>query len=179
MTRYYKTRNAGRQMIITMTSTTTTASSTVAPIPAGYRTLTPYLAVPDGAAAIDFYVRAFGAEIVSRMDGPGDVVMHAELRIGDSMLQMSTEMPDFGLRAPEPGWVHSSLVVYVPDTDAFVDRAVAAGATVQTPVSDTFSGDRHGTVMDPFGHRWAVCSKIEDVPTEEVARRARELFFAQ
>jgi len=179
VTRYYKTRNAGRQMIITMTSTSTTASSTVAPIPAGYRTLTPYLAVPDGAAAIDFYVRAFGAEIVSRMDGPGDVVMHAELRIGDSMLQMSTEMPDFGLRAPEPGWVHSSLVVYVPDTDAFVDRAVAAGATVQTPVSDTFSGDRHGTVMDPFGHRWAVCSKIEDVPTEEVARRARELFFAQ
>jgi uncharacterized glyoxalase superfamily protein PhnB len=166
-------------MIITMTSTSTTASSTVAPIPAGYRTLTPYLAVPDGAAAIDFYVRAFGAEIVSRMDGPGDVVMHAELRIGDSMLQMSTEMPDFGLRAPQPGWVHSSLVVYVPDTDAFVDRAVAAGATVQTPVSDTFSGDRHGTVMDPFGHRWAVCSKIEDVPTEEVARRARELFFAQ
>ena len=179
MTRYYKTRNAGRQMIITMTSTSTTASSTVAPIPAGYRTLTPYLAVPDGAAAIDFYVRAFGAEIVSRMDGPGDVVMHAELRIGDSMLQMSTEMPDFGLRAPEPGWVHSSLVVYVPDTDAFVDRAVAAGATVQTPVSDTFSGDRHGTVMDPFGHRWAVCSKIEDVPTEEIARRARELFVAE
>ena len=166
-------------MILTMTSTSTTASSTVAPIPAGYRTLTPYLAVPDGAAAIDFYVRAFGAEIVSRMDGPGGVVMHAELRIGDSMLQMSTEMPDFGLRAPESGWVHSSLVVYVPDTDAFVDRAVAAGATVQTPVSDTFSGDRHGTVMDPFGHRWAVCSKIEDVLTEEVARRARELFFAQ
>ena len=71
------------------------------------------------------------------------------------------------------------MVVYVPDTDAFVNQAVAAGATLHTPVSDTFSGDRHGTVMDPFGHRWAVCTKIEDVPSDEVARRARELFFAE
>ena len=153
--------------------------STVSPIPAGYRTLTPYLAVPDGAAAIDFYVTAFGAEVVSRMDGPDGVLMHGELRIGDSMLQLSNEMPDFGLKAPESGWVHSSLVVYVPDTDSFVDRAVAAGATLHTPVSDTFSGDRHGTVMDPFGHRWAVCTKIEDVPDDEVARRAKALFFGE
>ena len=157
--------------------TETSRTATVAPIPSGYRTLTPYLAVPSGAAAIDFYVAAFGADVVSRMDAPGGGLMHGELRIGDSMLQMSDEMPDFGLKAPEPGWVHSSLVVYVPDTDAFVERAVAAGATLHTPVSDTFSGDRHGVVMDPFGHRWAVCTKIEDVPDEEVARRARELFF--
>jgi uncharacterized glyoxalase superfamily protein PhnB len=179
VTRNYKTRPETAADDRHMTSTTATTSPSVAPVPAGYRTLTPYLAVPDGPAAIDFYVRAFGAEIVSRMDGPGDVVMHAELRIGDSMLQMSSEMPDFGLRAPQPGWVHSSLVVYVPDTDAFVNQAVAAGATLHTPVSDTFSGDRHGTVMDPFGHRWAVCTKIEDVPSDEVARRARELFFAE
>ena len=179
VTRNYKKRPKTAADDRHMTSTTATTSPSVAPVPAGYRTLTPYLAVPDGPAAIDFYVRAFGAEIVSRMDGPGDVVMHAELRIGDSMLQMSSEMPDFGLRAPQPGWVHSSLVVYVPDTDAFVNQAVAAGATLHTPVSDTFSGDRHGTVMDPFGHRWAVCTKIEDVPSDEVARRARELFFAE
>jgi uncharacterized glyoxalase superfamily protein PhnB len=179
VTRNYKNRDAAPLMITCMTSTKATTNPSVAPIPAGYHTLTPYLAVPDGAAAIDFYVRAFGAEIVGRMDGPDDVVMHAELRIGDSMLQMSSEMPDFGLRSPEPGWVHSSLVVYVPDTDAFVDRAIAAGATLHTPVSDTFSGDRHGTVMDPFGHRWAVCTKIEDVPDEEVARRAREIFFSE
>ena len=105
--------------------------------------------------------------------------MHAELKIGDSMLQMSSEMPSFGLQAPEPGWVHSSLVVYVPDTDSFVDRAVAAGASLHTPVADTFSGDRHGVVMDPFGHRWAVCTKIENVPADEVARPARELFFSE
>ena len=151
---------------------------TVNPIPTGYRTLTPYLAVPDGAAAIDFYQRAFGAEVVSRMDAPGGLLMHAELRIGDSMLQMSSEMPDFGLKAPEKDWVHSSLVVYVPDTDAFVDRAVAAGGNLHTPVSDTFSGDRHGVVMDPFGHRWAVCTRVEDVPVHEIARRAQELFFS-
>jgi len=152
--------------------------TTVNPVPAGYRTLTPYLAVPDGAAALDFYRRGLGAEIVDRMDAPGGGVMHAEIRIGDSMLQLSDEMPDYGLRAPEAGWVHSSLVVYVEDCDAFVDRAVREGATLVTEVQDTFSGDRHGVFLDPFGHRWAVCTKVEDVPSEEVARRARELFYA-
>lgn len=151
--------------------------TTVNPIPTGYRTLTPYLAVPDGSAALDFYRRGLGAEIVDRMDAPGGGVMHAEIRIGDSMLQLSDEMPDFGLRAPEPGWVHGSLVVYVEDCDAFVARAVREGATLVTAVQDTFSGDRHGVFLDPFGHRWAVCTKVEDVPAAEVARRARELFF--
>ena len=151
--------------------------TTVNPIPDGYRTLTPYLAVPDGHAALDFYVRGLGAVIVDRMDAPDGTVMHAEIRIGDSMLQLSQEMPDFGLKAPEQGCVHSSLVVYVEDTDAFVDSAVRAGATLVTPVADAFSGDRHGVFLDPFGHRWAVCTRIEDVPPAEVARRARELFF--
>lgn len=151
--------------------------SNVNPIPDGYRTLTPYLAVPDGAAALDFYVRGLGAVIVDRMDAPDGALMHAEIRIGDSMLQLSTEMSDFGLKAPEPGWVHSSLVVYVEDTDAFVDAAVQAGANLITPVADTFSGDRHGVFLDPFGHRWAVCTKVEYVPPAEVARRARELFY--
>lgn len=175
----YKNSASGSATMIDMTEENSTTGSAVDPIPAGYHTLTPYLAVPDGAAALDFYRRAFAAEVVSRMDGPGDVLMHAELKIGDSMLQMSSEMPSFGLQAPEPGWVHSSLVVYVPDTDAFVDRAVAAGASLHTPVANTFSGDRHGVVMDPFGHRWAVCTKIENVPADEVARRARELFFSE
>ncbi len=149
------------------------------PIPAGYRTLTPYLAVADGQAAIDFYRRGLGAEIIDQMDAPDGGVMHAELKIGDSMLQLSNDMPDYGIKAPEPGWVHSSLVVYVEDTDAFVDRAVREGATLVVPVSDTFSGDRHGVVTDPFGHRWAVCTKVEDVSPEEVARRARALFFPE
>jgi PhnB protein len=151
--------------------------TTVNPIPAGYRTLTPFLAVADGPAALDFYVRGFGAEVVDRMDAPDGSLMHAELRIGDSMLQLSNDMPDYGIKAPEAGWVHSSVVVYVEDTDAFVDRAVAAGATLVVPVSNVFSGDRHGVVIDPFGHRWAVCTKIEDVPADEVAQRARDMFF--
>jgi uncharacterized glyoxalase superfamily protein PhnB len=174
----YKTVAFLRSRIELMTNTNASSATAVSPIPAGYRTLTPYLAVPDGPAAIDFYVTAFGAEVISKMDGPNGILMHGELRIGDSMLQLSTEMPDYGLKAPEPGWIHSSLVVYVPDIDAFVDRAVDAGAVLHTPVSDTFSGDRHGVVMDPFGHRWAVCTKIEDVPVDEIARRAREMFFA-
>jgi PhnB protein len=151
--------------------------STVNPVPAGYRTLTPYLAVKDGQAALDFYRRGLGAEVVDAMDAPGGGLMHAELRIGDSMLQLSDDMPDYGLKAPEQGWVHSSVVVYVEDSDAFVDRAVREGATLVSAVADTFSGDRHGVFLDPFGHRWAVCTKVEDVPAEEVARRARELFY--
>lgn len=151
--------------------------NTVNPIPAGYRTITPYLAVPDGHAALDYYKRALGAEIVDAMNAPDGSLMHAEIRIGDSMLQLSQEMPDFGLKSPQDGWVHSSIVVYTEDTDEFVARAVAEGGTLVTAVADTFSGDRHGVFLDPFGHRWAVCTKVEDVPAEEVARRARALFF--
>lgn len=151
--------------------------NTVNPIPAGYRTITPYLAVPDGHAALDYYKRALGAEFVDAMNAPDGSLMHAEIRIGDSMLQLSQEMPDFGLKSPQDGWVHSSIVVYTEDTDEFVARAVAEGGTLVTAVSDTFSGDRHGVFLDPFGHRWAVCTKVEDVPAEEVARRARALFF--
>ena len=138
-----------------MTNTNASSAAAVSPIPAGYRTLTPYLAVPDGAAAIDFYVTAFGAEVVSKMDGPNGILMHGELRIGDSMLQLSTEMPDFGLKAPEPGWVHSSLVVYVPDVDAFVDRAVDAGADLAHPgvrhLLRRPARRRHGPVRPPLG----------------------------
>ncbi len=150
---------------------------TVNPIPDGYRTLTPYLAVRDGSAAIDFYVRGLGATVKSRMDAPDGTVMHAELVVGDSIFQLGEQMPDYGIRAPEAGWVHSSSVVYVEDTDGVVERLVQAGATVVMPVQDTFSGDRHGVVIDPFGHRWAVCTKIENVPDAEIARRAVELFF--
>lgn len=153
--------------------------NTVNPIPAGYRTITPYLAVPDGHAALDYYKRALGAEIVDAMNAPDGSLMHAEIRIGDSMLQLSQEMPDFGLKSPQDGWVHSSIVVYTEDTDEFVARAVAEGGTLVTAVADTFSGDRHGVFLDPFGHRWAVCTKVEDVPAEEVARRARALFFPE
>ena len=158
---------------------TTTPPAPVQAIPAGYRTLTPFLAVADGNAAIDFYVRGLGATVIDRMDAPDGGVMHAELKIGDSMLQMSNDMPDYGIKAPEPGWVHSSIVVYVEDTDAFVDRAVREGATLVSAVADTFSGDRHGVFLDPFGHRWAICTKIEDVAPDEVARRAREMFFPE
>lgn len=146
--------------------------------PAGYNTLTPYLAVRDGARLIEFYRNAFGAEVVRRMDDPNGIVMHAELRIGDSMLQLSDEMPSMGLVAPSGEARSSSLVIYVPDVDEVFARAIDLGATQVAPVSDVFSGDRMGLLLCPSGHRWAVITRVREVPDDEVARQAREMFGA-
>jgi PhnB protein len=146
------------------------------PVPAGFRTITPYIAVKGGAAAIDYYRKAFGAEQVRRMDGPDGSVSHAELRIGDSLLQISDEFPTMGLRAPAGDGVTGSILLYVPDVDAVFARAVAEGATEISPVEDSFSGDRIGALLCPFGHRWAIATHIEDVSDEEIERRVAELY---
>jgi uncharacterized glyoxalase superfamily protein PhnB len=153
-------------------------TNTVDPIPDGYHSLTPYLAVADGPKAIDFYQRAFGAEVVSRQDLPDGKVAHAELRFGDSMVQLSDQMPEIGLRAPAGDWVHSSLVHYVPDVDTVFTRALEAGARQVEPVSTFVTGDRYGTLIDPSGHRWAVMTKVEDVSKEEAERRVGEWLAA-
>lgn len=153
-------------------------TNTVNPIPDGYHSLTPYLAVADGPAAIDFYQRVFGAEVISRQDLPDGKVAHAELRFGDSMVQLSDQMPEIGLRAPTGDWVHSSLVHYVPDVDSTFARAVEAGARQVEPVSTFVTGDRYGTVIDPFGHRWAIMTKVENVSKEEAERRVMEWMAA-
>lgn len=143
----------------------------VKPIPEGYHTVNSYFIVDDAAKAIEFYKRAFGAEEVARLP-MGDKIGHAEIRIGDTQLMLSDEWPDMGSLGPKSrGGATSSFVIYVPDADAAFRRAIDAGATEERPVTDQFWGDRMGTVVDPFGHRWSLGTHIEDVPPEEMSRR--------
>jgi PhnB protein len=149
------------------------------PIPEGYHALTTYLAVDDAAGAIDYYVRAFGAKELGRMDAPGGKIGHAELQIGDSRLMLADAFPQSSTRPPkELGGASASIFLYVEDVDAVVQRAVDAGATVTMEVADQFWGDRFGTVTDPFGHVWSVATHIEDVPPEEMAERAKAAMAA-
>lgn len=147
-------------------------SESVQPIPAGYHTVTPYLVVPDASAAIDFYARAFGAVELYRMQVPDGPVMHAEIRIGDSVIMLGDENPDMGALAPGTvGGSPVSLLLYVEDVDAAHARAVGAGATEIAAPEDMFWGDRYGRVVDPYGHAWAQATHIEDVEPDEMGRR--------
>jgi PhnB protein len=144
----------------------------VAPIPKGYHTATPYLIVRGAADALAFYTRAFGAKETLRMAGPDGMIMHAEFKIGDSMLMLSEEMPDWGSKSPMLlGGSATHVMLYVKDCDAFVAKAVAAGATVAMPVATQFWGDRYGKIADPFGHVWSVGTHVEDVPPKEMKKR--------
>lgn len=147
--------------------------STVKPIPEGYHTVTPYLIVKGAARAIDFYARAFGAKELFRMAQPDGRVGHAELQIGDSRVMLADEYPEIGAKSPQAyGGSAVTIHLYVPDVDAVVERAVAAGAQLTRPVADQFYGDRNGGVTDPFGHAWFVSTHVEDVSPEEIERRA-------
>ncbi len=140
--------------------------------PPGYHSVTPYLALRDARAAIDFYARAFGAELLLKLDLPHGSIAHAEIRIGDSILMLAEENAEWGNRSPQAlGGSPVSLMVYVPDVDAAFERALAAGATRLRPVEDQFYGDRSGTLADPYGYQWTLATHIEDVPTEEAQRR--------
>jgi PhnB protein len=151
----------------------------VDPIPEGYRTVTPYLAVDDAAAAIEFYKQAFGAKERGRMDTPGGKIGHAELEIGDSLVMLADALPQFATRSPkELGGTTVGVFMYVEDVDAVVKQAVDAGATVTTEVEDQFWGDRYGSVTDPFGHLWSIATHVEDVPPEEMAERAKAAMAA-
>ena len=144
----------------------------VKPTPDGYHSVTPYLIVRDAAKAIDFYRAAFGAVELLRMPMPDGSVAHAEVKIGDSPVMMGEENPAWGSKSPLTlGGTPAGLMIYVPDCDAVVARAVAAGATVLKPLADQFYGDRSGTVTDPFGHQWTVATHIEDVPPAEMQAR--------
>ncbi|HWB50277.1 MAG TPA: VOC family protein [Stellaceae bacterium] len=145
----------------------------VKPIPDGYRTLTPYLIVADGAAAVAFYERVFGAKLRLKLERPDGRLGHAELDIGDSVIMLADEHPEHQAHAPGHfGGSPVSLHLYVADVDAVVGRARAAGANLVRPVEDQFYGDRSGTFVDPFGHVWHVATHIEDVPPDEIDRRA-------
>ena len=144
----------------------------------GYQTVTPNLTVRNGAEAIEFYKKAFGAEEIMRVPGPdGKSIMHAEIRVGTSRIMLGDEAPSMGCLAPVTlGGPGGSLYVYVPDVDAAFKQAVAAGAKALMPVTDMFYGDRFGQVEDPSGHRWGLATHVEDLSPEEMARRQREFF---
>jgi PhnB protein len=151
----------------------------VQPVPEGYHTVTPYLAVEDASAAIDFYKRAFGAKERGRMSGPDDMVMHAELEIGDSLVMLSDPFPQASTKPPkELGGTSVSVFLYVDDIDALYKRAVDAGATSVAEPDDMFWGDRFGAVQDPFGHTWTIATHIEDVAPEELEKRSQEFMAA-
>ena len=145
------------------------------PVPPGYHTLTPAIVVRDAAAAIDFYKRAFGAEEVDRMLGPDGSIMHAEIKIGDSLVMLGEENEQWGTRSPQSlGGVHGSLHIYVEDADASVDRAIKAGASLRYPMEDAFWGDRYGKVTDPFGHEWGIATRVKNMTREEMEAAGKE-----
>lgn len=143
-------------------------------VPEGYHSLTPAITCKGAAKAIDFYKQAFGATEKSRMEGPGGMIMHAEIQIGDSPLMLGDEFPGMS-SAPNPNVPPSfSLNFYTDNVDSAFDRAVKAGCKVVMPLQDQFWGDRYGKLVDPFGHTWGLLQHIEDVPMEEMERRGRE-----
>ena len=149
------------------------------PIPEGYHTVTPYLAVEDATEAIEYYTKAFDAKERVRMETPDGKVGHAELEIGDSIVMLSDPFPQASTKPPnELGGTSVSVFMYVEDVDAVVKQAVDAGATVTMEVADQFWGDRFGSVKDPFGHLWSIATHVEDVPPEEMAERAKAAMAA-
>jgi PhnB protein len=150
--------------------------SNVDPVPDGYPRLSPYLVVDGAAQAIAFYGEVLGATERMRMPGPDGRIGHAELQLGDSVIMLADEYPEMDIRGPKAiGGTPVTLGVYVEDVDATFEAAIAAGAEALRPVEDQFYGDRSGQFVDPFGHRWSVSSHVEDVPPDEMAKRAAEM----
>ena len=144
----------------------------VKPVPEGYHSVIPYIIVHNAAEAIDFYKRAFGATELLRIPAPGDRIGHAEIKIGDSVIMLADEHPEMGARSPRSiGGTPVSILLYVDEVDAVAARVIKAGAKQTRPVADQFYGDRAGSFEDPFGHQWHVHTHVEDVSSEELAKR--------
>ncbi|GJL56195.1 MAG: glyoxalase/bleomycin resistance protein/dioxygenase superfamily protein [Nitrospirales bacterium] len=148
----------------------------VKPIPEGMHTVTPHLICADAANAIEFYKKAFNAVEIVRLPGPQGKLIHAHIQIGDSAVMLVDEFPDWGSFGPtslkgSPVTIH----LYVEDVDAFVDRAVDAGAKLTMPLEDTFWGDRYGKLEDPFGHQWSVATHIREVSPDEIQQAAQKV----
>jgi PhnB protein len=147
------------------------------PIPAGFHTLTPHIVVTDGAAALEFYKKAFGAEERFRLTTPGGTsVMHAQMKVGDSVLMIGGEFPPNVLSPKSRGGTSTYLHCYLADADAAFARAVNAGCKIIMPISDTFWGDRYGVVEDPFGHQWSLATRQQDLTHDQLAANARKFF---
>jgi PhnB protein len=143
----------------------------VKPVPDGYHTVTPFLTIRDAARAIEFYKAAFGAEARGIMKGPDGKIMHAELKIGDSIIMLSDEFPEMGSVSPQSlGGSSTGLHIYLDNVDAAFEKAVKAGAQVEMPVMDQFWGDRYGKLQDPFGHKWSIGTHIKDLSMDEMKK---------
>lgn len=148
----------------------------VKPIPDGYSSVTPYLIVDDGAAALSFYANAFGAVERLRMDWGDGKIGHAEFTVGDSVIMMASEFPEMDALSPKTiGGTPVRLAIFTENVDEMFARAIAEGATEIQPVQDQFYGDRLGMVQDPYGHLWTIATHVEDVSPEELARRSEAL----
>ena len=147
----------------------------VNPIPAGYNTLTPHITVKKGDAAIDFYKKALGAEVLNIMRMPDGKVGHASLRIGNSVLMLNEECPEYGVIAPDRA-VGFTIHVYLDDVDHAFQEALSAGATQTMPVMDQFWGDRYGQFVDPSGFRWSLATHTKDMTVEEMEAAQKEAF---
>jgi PhnB protein len=140
-------------------------------VPPGFHALTPHLTVRNAEQALEFYKNAFGAEVLHVAHMPDGKVMHASLRIGDSMLMLNDEFPDYGTLSPlSTGGSAVTIHIYTDNVDAAFNRAVSAGAQVKMPLADQFWGDRYGVVADPFGHKWSLGAHIKDMSPEEMQR---------
>ncbi len=158
------------------TATKSEGKSNVKPIPEGYHTVTPYIIVDRASEAIEFYKKAFGAKELDRMEAPGGKIMHAEIKIGDSPIMLADEHPEMGARSPKAiGGSPITIHMYVDDVDKVFNQAIAAGAKAERPVQDMFYGDRSGSVVDPYGHKWYISTHKEDLTKEEIAKRAQEM----
>lgn len=147
------------------------------PIPKGFHTLTPHITVKNATGYMDFLVRAFGAVELGRMPGPDGRVMHAEVRVGDSIMMFNDDFPEHcGGQPLAEGRQPFALHMYVPDADAAFARATAAGCTVVMPLGDQFWGDRYGVVDDPFGVRWGIATRKEELTSQEIQQRQKAAF---
>ncbi len=151
------------------------------PVPEGFHTVTPSLVLRDAAKAIEFYKKALGAQEIIRMSGPDGKIMHAELRIGDSVVFISDENPHMGnIKSPQAvGSCTGVLNILVPNVDELFKQAITAGGKETMPVSDQFWGDRYGSFVDPFGHSWGVATHKEDLSPGQLEERVQEFFASQ
>jgi len=155
-------------------------SGRVNPIPKGYEGATPYLIIKGAANALDFYKKAFGATEIMRIPPSGGTVGHAEIKIGEAIIMLADEFHALNHRSPQSlGGTPVSIMIYVEDVDTFVKRAIAAGAKVNQAVENKFYGDRSGSLEDPFGHEWHFATHVEDVPPNEMAKRAEAFMKKQ